>query len=503
MVTATQISPHIVVIGAGLGGLAAAIRLLCRGYRVTVLEANHQPGGRAAVFVRDGFTFDAGPTVVTAPYLLDELFALAGERFADHVDLRPVDPFYRVDFDDGARFDYVGDEERIIAQIEAIAPKDVAGYLRLAEHARQIFDVGYTQLAHLPFDRVADMLRVVPAMVHLQNYKTVHGLVAHYLKDPHLRVALTFQPLLVGGNPFRTSSIYLLIHWLERKWGVHWPMGGTGSIVRAMAALVARLGGELRYSAPVGEIEVDAAGVQAVRTEAGERLACAAVVANADPSVVYPKMVAARWRKTWTDAKVARVTQSMSLFVLYFGLNKRYPALKHHTIVLGPRYKGLLDDIFVHRKLADDMSLYLHRPTASDPGMAPPGCDAFYVLSPIPNQLGHIDWASQEAAYRDRIFARLEQSHLPGLRDHLVTAFSCDARYFAQRLRSAQGAAFGPEPLLQQSAWFRYHNRSEDVPGLYFVGAGTHPGAGMPGVLTSAKVLDAFLPALRTVTVRP
>ena len=491
--------PQLIVIGAGLGGLAAAIRLLSRGYAVTVLEATDRIGGRASVFERDGFVFDAGPTVVTAPYLFDELFAVAGRRFADHVQMRPVDPFYRVDFDDGSRFDYVGDEDRIVRQIADFSPRDVAGYHKLVAHSKEIFAIGYEQLAHVPFDRLTDMLRVVPAMLRLRNHKSVYALVSEYIRDERLRQVFTFQPLLVGGNPFRTSSIYLLIHWLERKWGVHWPLGGTGSIVRAMAQLVADLGGEVVCNANVAEIEVHHGQVAAVRTADGQRRVCTAVVANADPSRVYRQLVAPQHRHKWTDRKIGRVVQSMSLFVAYFGTSKRYPAVKHHTIVLGPRYRELLSDIFVRHRLADDFSLYLHRPTASDPSMAPPGCEAFYVLAPIPNDISNVDWQARHASFKDAIYRRLEQTVLPGLRDHIVTDFAFDSRYFAGRLQSEQGAAFGPEPLLRQSAWFRYHNRSEDVGGLFFVGAGTHPGAGMPGVLTSAKVLDAWLPAVAQV----
>ena len=494
-------APHVIVIGSGLGGLASAIRLLTRGYKVTVLEANEQAGGRASVFKRDGFTFDAGPTVVTAPYLFDELWDMAGADRRQAIDFRPVDPFYRVDFPDGSRFDYVGEEDRILTQIEAFNRRDVDGYRQLAAHAKRIFDIGYTELAHQPFDRLQDMMRVIPDMVKLENYRSVYSLVAKYIRDDRLRQVFTFQPLLVGGNPFNTSSIYLLIHWLERKWGVHWAVGGTGSIIQAMVGLIEDLGGEVRLNTPVEQIEVTAGRATACIDAQGVRHACDIVVANADPTMVYKKMIAPKNRPVHNDLRLKLTKQSMSLFVAYFGTKKRYPGIKHHTIVLGKRYKGLLDDIFQKRKLADDFSLYLHRPTASDPSMAPAGHDAFYVLSPIPNELGHVDWDQHHQPYLDKILDSLEESHMPGLRENLVTSFAVDSRYFSGRLRSADGAAFGPEPLLQQSAWFRYHNRSEDVSGLYFVGAGTHPGAGMPGVLSSARVLDQFLPALSHVTV--
>lgn len=484
-----------VVIGSGFGGLAAAVRLRARGYDVVVLEANEQPGGRASVWRRDGFTFDAGPTVVTAPYLFDELFALAGRDRRDYFEMMPVDPFYRVRFHSGERFDYVGDEDRLLDQIRAFNPKDVDGYRRLAAWSKDIFDVGYTRLADQPFDHVSEMLRVVPDMVKLRSYRTVYGLVSSFLQDPRLRQVFTFQPLLVGGNPFTTTSIYLLIHWLERKWGVHFAKGGTGSIVSALTRLLGELGVEVRTHAPVARIEVVNGRTTGVVLESGERIAANIVVSNADPSTVYEKMIDAAHRPTNTDRRVNRVNASMSLFVGYFGAKGVWPDTAHHTILLGPRYKELLRDIFDRKVLAEDFSLYLHAPGRSDPDLAPPGHDGFYVLSPVPNDKSGIDWSERADAYFDRILDFLDQGELPGLKSRLVTKFSVDPRYFANRLRSKDGAAFGPQPVLTQSAWFRYHNRSEDVGGLYFVGAGTHPGAGMPGVLCSAKVLDRVVPA--------
>lgn len=486
-------STRTVVIGAGLGGLAAAIRLRARGHRVTVLEATDQPGGRASVFLRDGFSFDAGPTVVTAPYLLHELFALAGRDSRDYFELLPVDPFYRVEFADGSRFNYVGDEERIVEQIRRISPGDVDGYRRLAAHAERIFDVGYTRLADAPFDRLSEMLRVVPEMVRLGSYRTVYGMVSRYLRDERLRQVFTFQPLLVGGNPFRTTSIYLLIHWLERKWGVWFAKGGTTSIVRGMTRLLEEMGAEVRCGAPVEEVEVRDGRARAVRLEGGERIACDLVVANGDPVHVYGKLVAARHRRRHTDHSLARRRLSMGLFVAYFGTRRTYPELAHHTILMGPRYRELLEDIFERKRLADDFSLYLHAPTRTDPSVAPAGHEGFYVLSPVPHNGSGIDWEAEGPRYLDRILGHLEERCLPGLRENLTTSFHVTPRYFEERLRSAQGAGFGIEPRLSQSAYFRFHNRSEDVDGLYFVGAGTHPGAGMPGVLCSAKVLDRVL----------
>jgi phytoene desaturase len=484
-----------VVIGSGFGGLAAAVRLRARGYPVVVLEALDQPGGRARVFERDGFQFDAGPTVITAPYLLEELYAAVGRDARDAYELVPVDPFYRVELHDGSRFDYVGDEERLLAQIERLSPRDVDGYRRFAAHAERIFQTGYEQLADKPFDRLSDMLRIVPQMMRLESHKTVHGLVAQYIRDERLRQVFTFQPLLVGGNPFTTTSIYALIHWLERKWGVWYAKGGTGALVRALVSLLADLDVPVRTSCPVERIVVENGKATGVVLTSGERIDASLVVANADPSMVYGKMLPEVPRPAHTDRKLDRVRGSMSLFVAYFGTRQSYPELAHHTILLGPRYRGLLDDIFAKKHLADDFSLYLHAPARSDPSMAPPGHDAFYVLSPVPNNLSGLDWSKEAPRYLDKILGHLEQRAMPNLRESLVTTSFIDPRNFEHDLRTRHGAAFGPEPILTQSAWFRFHNRSEDVDGLYFVGAGTHPGAGVPGVLCSAKVLDHVVPA--------
>ena len=483
-----------VVVGAGLGGLAAAVRLRAGGWRVTVLEALDQPGGRARVFHRDGFTFDAGPTVITAPHLIAELFELVGRDPRDYFSLVPVDPFYRIHFDDGSTFDYTGDDERLLAQIARFEPRDVDGYRSLARLAERIFETAFTQLADQPFHRLSDMLRIIPAMLRLQSWRSVHGLVARHIRDPRLRQALTFEPLLVGGDPFRSPAIYLLIHWLERKWGVHFALGGTTSVVHALVRLLDELGVDVRLGTPVEEIVVEGGRAVAVRTAADERLPASLVVCNADPSFVYTRLIGAEHRARHTDRAVSRVRQSMSLFVGYFGARRTWPALAHHTILLGPRYRGLLDDVFRRGVLADDFSLYLHAPTRTDPSLAPPGCETCYVLSPVPNTRAHIDWEREAEPYFARIRDALEQRLLPGLGAGLATSFHLTPVDFERTLRSVDGAAFGPEPVLTQSAWFRYHNRSPDVSGLYFVGAGTHPGGGIPGVLCSAKVLDRLVP---------
>lgn len=491
---------HAIVIGAGFGGLAAAARLRAMGHQVTLVEAGDQAGGRGRAFEREGFRFDAGPTVITAPYLFDELFELFGKNRENYFDLVPVDPFYRVAFQDGRHFDYVGDDERLFAQIAEFNPADVEGYKKLVEHSQRIFDVGYTQLVDADFSRFGDMMRIVPDLVRLRAYKSLYGLVARYIKDDALRQVFTFQPLLIGGNPFRAPGIYLLIHWLERKWGIHFAMGGTTSIVKALTQLLEEVGVDIRFNAPVEHVEVQHGRAKGVTLADGSYLQADFVVANADPAMVYTKLVDPRWRRKHNDGAIARKKYSMSLFVGYFGTNKTYPDLAHHMILLGPRYRELLRDIFDRKTLADDFSLYLHAPTRTDPSLAPPGAESFYVLSPVPNQRSGIDWSVEGPRYMDRILDALDEGHLPGLRENLATQFYVDPRYFEGELRSYRGAAFGLEPTLRQSAYFRFHNRSEDVDGLYFVGSGVHPGAGLPGVLSSAKVLERVVPQPKAFT---
>jgi phytoene desaturase len=486
--------PRAVVIGSGFGGLAAAIRLGARGYDVVVLEKLDGPGGRAYVHRQDGFVFDAGPTIITAPFLLEELWSMCGRNFSDDIDLRPMNPFYRIRFDDGQVFDYSGDPEVNKRQIAAFAPDDVRGYERYMAASEAIFKVGFLQLGDVPFDSWRDMARIVPQMVMLRSHRSVYSMVSSFVKDPRLRQVLSFHPLLIGGNPFTVTSIYSLISHLERHWGVHSAMGGTGRIVDKMVELMEGQGGEIRYDSEVAEIEVTNGRATGVRLAGGERIAADVVVSNADAAWTYRKLLPASARRRWTDRRVDRARYSNGLFVWYFGTRKRYEDVPHHTIMLGPRYRELLEDIFKRKILARDFSLYLHRPTATDPDLAPPGCDTFYALSPVPNLEGDVDWQAQAEPYRAAIAAHLGATVLPGLEDQIATSHVTTPQDFAHRLLAYRGAGFSFEPVLTQSAWFRPHNRSEDVEGLYIVGAGTHPGAGVPGVLSSARVLDKVVP---------
>lgn len=486
--------PHAIVVGSGFGGLAAAVRLGARGYRVTVLEKLDAPGGRAYVYRQDGFTFDAGPTIVTAPFLFEELWQLCGRRFADDVDLRRMDPFYRIRFHDGTTFDYNGDPVAMRGAVAQLAPGDVDGFDRFMRASEATYRIGFEQLGHANFESWRTMLRVLPDLVRLKGYRTVYGLVAHYVRDPRLREILSFHPLLVGGNPFATTSVYTLISFLERRWGVHFAMGGTGTLVRGLAGLVAGQGGTLRCNAEVREIIVRDGAATGVRLASGEVLRSSIVVSNADSAWTYRHLVPAHARKRWTDRRIEKSRYSMSLFVWYFGTRRRYDDVAHHTIMLGPRYRELLADIFERKVLADDFSLYLHRPTATDPSLAPPGCDAFYVLSPVPHLGSGVDWRTRAESYRAKVAEHLSATLLPGLEREVVTSRVLTPQDFQDRLSSFRGAAFGLEPVLTQSAWFRPHNRSEDVERLFLVGAGTHPGAGLPGVLSSARVLDTVVP---------
>ncbi len=488
-------APHAIVIGAGLGGLAAAARLAAKGYRVTVLEKLDGPGGRAYTFRQDGFTFDAGPTIVTAPYIFEELWQACGARLADDVEIRPSEPFYKIRFDDGSVFSYSGDPERMRAEVARFNPDDVDGYNRFMKRSGEIYKVAFEELADKPFHSLLFTARAMADLVRLGGYWPVYSTVKRFFKDERLRVVFSFHPLLIGGNPFATTSYYCLIAHLESRFGVHYAVGGTGALVSGIARLVERQGGVIRYGSEVARIETQGGKVSGVTLAGGERIAADIVISNADPAWTYGKLLAHHKRRRWTDAKIARGAYSMSLFVWYFGTNKRFDDVYHHTMVLGPRYRGLLDDIFRKHKLSKDFSLYLHRPTASDPSLAPEGCDAFYVLSPVPHLASGTDWTVEAERYRKAIEKRLEETLLPDLSKHIVTQRLITPLDFRDRLLSHQGAAFALEPKLLQSAWFRPHNLSEEVANLYLVGAGTHPGAGMPGVLTSAKLVSDLVPA--------
>ena len=485
--------PHAVVIGSGFGGLAAAIRLGARGYRVTVLERLDRPGGRAYVHKQDGFSFDAGPTLVTAPFLFEELWTLCGRKMEDDVKLVPLDPFYRIVFDDGSHFDCSGDPARMRAEVARLSPGDVEGYEAFYRASEARYSFGFEVLGNQPFSNFTDMMKALPKLAALRSDRSVWKAACQHVKDERLRILLSFHPLFIGGNPLSVTSVYILISYLEREFGVHFAMGGTGALVRGLTKLIEGHGNRIRTNVTVDEITVTNGRATGVRLENGELIPADIVVSNADIGWTYSQLLRNTKRKRWTDRKVDALDYSMGVFVWYFGTNRRYDDLAHHTVLMGPRYEGLLKDIFKNKVLSEDFSLYLHRPTATDPSLAPEGCDTFYALSPVPHLDADVDWTEMAEPYRQAIEARLEERLMPGLSQSIVSSRVTHPLEFAERLLSWRGAAFGPEPLLTQSAWFRTHNKSEDVDGLYFVGAGTHPGAGMPGVLASAKILDQVL----------
>jgi phytoene desaturase len=486
--------PKAVIVGAGLGGLAAAIRLGARGYRVTVLDRLAVPGGRATVFKQDGFTFDAGPTIITAPFVLEELWQYAGRNFYDDVKLHALEPFYTIRFDDGSTFTNQSDVVAMRQEVARISPDDVAGYENFMRESETIYKIGFEQLGHVPFPSISSMAAIVPSLLKLKAWKSVHAHVASHMKNPKLRMALSFHPLFVGGNPFRATSIYSMIAYLERQFGVHCAMGGTGAIVNAMVKLIERQGGEVICNTDVSEITTFEGRATGVKLSTGERVAADIVVSNACAAHTYNNLIAGGAHKRWTKRKLASARHSMSLFVWYFGTDQKFENVPHHTIIMGPRYRELIDDIFEKKILANDMSLYLHRPTATDPSLAPEGCDSFYVLSPVPNQDSGLDWNKLSETYRQRIAKRLDETMMSGFEKHVVTQRVMTPLNFEHDLLSYKGAAFGLEPVLMQSAWFRPHNKSEEIENLFLVGAGTHPGAGVPGVVSTARVLDSIVP---------
>jgi phytoene desaturase len=486
---------EIIVIGSGFGGLATASRLLSRGHNVTLYEKRDKPGGRAYVYEQDGFTFDGGPTVITAPFMFDDIFAAAGKSRKDYIQFIPCDPFYRIFDSHGDHFDYNSDFEFTLNEIEKWNPADKKGYTDFIRTTKAIFQKGFVELADKPFLSIWDMVKVIPDLLKLQSHKNVYDYVSKYIENEFLRRCFSFHPLLVGGNPFDTTSIYSMIHYLEREWGVHYAAGGTGSIVNALVHLIEEQGGTIYLNSEIDQILIDNGIAKGIQLKNGDRHHADIVVSNADVAFTYKNLVAPEHRKKYSDKKIERTHYSMSLFVIYFGTKKLYrdSGLTHHNILLGDRYEGLLSDIFHDKKLADDFSLYLHMPTITDPSIAPDGCEAFYVLSPVPHLDSGTDWNTQAKPYRDTIINYLEKNYLPDLHDNIITEHYIDPIHFRDTLNSYKGSAFSVEPLLTQSAWFRPHNRSEDVKNLYFVGAGTHPGAGLPGVLSSAKIAENLI----------
>ena len=483
-----------IVIGAGFGGIALAIRLQRAGIATTLVEKRDKPGGRAYVWKEEGFTFDAGPTVITDPDCLKELFEGTGSQLSDYVDLMPVDPFYRLCWEDGKAFDYNDDQVAMERQIAAFNPDDVEGYNRFHAYSEELYQEGYIKLGAVPFQSFGSMLQAAPELVRLEAWNSVHTMVARHIKDPHLRQAFSFHTLLVGGDPFKTSSVYGLIHALERRGGVWFARGGTGALIAGLVKFFQDLGGDFRLNAPVARIEMQGDRATGVTLESGEVIPADMVASNGDVVHTYGKMLGHTPRGQSKAKSLKSKRFSMSLFVLHFGLNTPQPQLAHHTICFGARYRELISEIFAGPKLPEDFSLYLHAPCATDPSMAPDGMSSHYVLSPVPH-LGaaDIDWSVKGPEYREKIIDYLEERYIPNLRRDLVTTRIYTPADFKDDLHAHLGSAFSLEPILTQSAWFRPHNRDDKVENLFIVGAGTHPGAGIPGVVGSAKATAGLM----------
>lgn len=478
-----------IVIGAGFGGLASALRLKALGYDVHIVEKLKTLGGRAQVFRRGGYTHDAGPTVITAPFLFDELFALFGETRADHIEFKPLKPWYRFRFPDGDTFDYGGTLDDTLSEIRRIHPPDVEGYRKLVIMSQAIFEKGFLELADQPFHNFKTMVKQIPSLAKLRSDRTVWQMVTSYLNHPKLQQAFSIQPLLVGGNPFNTTSIYGLIHYLERAYGIYFAMGGTGALVRALHDLIKRNGVQVSTDTTVTRMHHRGKQISRLETTQGDMVADLFVF-NGDPLYLYRNLLPKTAQGILTRAKVQHSKLSMGLYVLFFGTTQTYPDIAHHTIWLGTRYRALLADIFDRKILPEDFSLYIHRPTATDPSFAPSGHDSFYVLAPVPNQQADIDWSVEEPKLRAQIITALDQTILPGLRGSIDEPFSMTPDDFSNDYLSVEGAGFSIAPLFTQSAWFRFHNRAEDFDNLLLTGAGTHPGAGLPGVISSAKIVE-------------
>jgi phytoene desaturase len=478
---------NVVVIGGGFGGLAAAIRMQAAGYPVTLLEKRHQLGGRAGVFQEKGYTFDTGPTIITPPFLIDDIFQTAGRETTDYLELLKVSPKYRLYFADGTKMDYGGFEDNV-PQIQEMNPRDVEGYRKFLTKIKPIYEIGFEQFGSMPFESLWTMAKIAPAGLKHKAYKSVYGMVSSHIKDERLRMALSFNPLFIGGNPFAATAIYTLITYIEEKHGVWWVRGGTHKLVDAMEKLLLELGGHVELNTEVTEINVNSKSVKGVSTANGRYYNADVVIANSDVANTYMHLIDKKYRRKNSDRRYKRAKYSMSLFMVYFGAKKQYPEMTHHSIVFGPRYKGLINDIFKKNIIPDDFSTYLHIPTRTDAELAPPGCETMYACTPVSNLDSGTDWEEKKDEFKDHILSHLDQRILPGLLDNLEVTRTFTPADYEQEFNSYKGTAFQLQPLLLQSGYFRPHNRSRDIEGLYFVGAGTHPGAGVPSVIMSADI---------------
>ena len=481
----------IIVIGSGFGGLAAALRLRAKGFDVTLVEKLQDLGGRARVFKKDKFIYDGGPTVITAPYLFEELFTLFNKKISNYAEIVPLNLWYRFVFDDGEKFDYSGNDQSMQNEIEKFSKNDFSGFKKLISFTEKIFNKGFSDLSAKPFNNIGFMLKQVPALLKLKSYQSVYKLVSSFISNDKLRKVFSMHPLLVGGNPFTTTSIYTLILFLEKKWGIHYALGGTGSIVNALEKLMLEENIKILKNSEVTEILTDNKNVIGVRINNQKQIDCNYIICNSDPPNVYKNLLKSEKNYSFLfKQKINRMNYSMGLFVYYFGSKKQYQDVAHHTICFGKSYKEHLSKIFDKKILSEDISYYLHRPSATDPSMSPEGHDAFYVLVPVPNNLSKINWNDEGEKFKNLVLDKMDKSVLPGIKENVVSDFYLTPDYFEKELSTLHGSGFSIQPKFTQSAYFRFHNQSESFKNLYFVGAGTHPGAGIPGVLSSAKILD-------------
>jgi len=506
--TATDHMPdtRAIVIGAGLGGLSAAMRLGAKGYAVTVLDRLDRTGGRGSSITQDGHRFDLGPTIVTVPHVFEQLWADCGRNFRKDVDLRPIDPFYEIRWPDGTKFHAHSDDERMFAEVEKLSPRDLKGYKRFLKDSHARYVVGFEGMVAKPMHKLWETIKVLPLFAWLRADRSIYAHAATRVKDEKLRMALSFHPLFIGGDPTHVTSMYALVAHLEKEYGVHYAMGGVQAIADAMADVVRSQGGVIRHGVEADEILIADGAAKSVRLTTGETLDAPLIVSNADAGHTYDRLLRNHNKRRWTVPKLKRKRWSMGLYVWYFGTKgtlDQWPDLGHHTIQNGPRFTGLLRDIFMRGKLSDDMSLYIHRPSVTDPTAAPTGDDTFYVLSPVPH-LGWkdaVDWQKEEPIYREKV-AKVLDGIMPGFRDKITTELVFTPATFRDRYLSPNGSGFSLEPRILQSAWFRPHNVSEEARGLYLVGAGTHPGAGLPGVVSSAEVLAKMVPDMPAMPVQ-
>lgn len=482
------------VVGGGFGGIAAALRCKAMGHNVTIIDKLSKLGGRAQVIERNGYKYDTGPTVITAPFLIEELFNLFNEKLSDHLEFKPLDPWYRFYFHDSTTFDYSSTVEETKKEISKFSPEDAESYDNLLKESEKIFDIGFTKLSDQPFTSFWTMIKQIPYLLKLKSYESVSKMVSRHIKNKNIRSAFSIHPLLVGGNPYTTTSIYSLIHFLERKWGVFFCMGGTGKLVEELTNLMKRNDINIETNKNLKSVEhKDSVAYKAI-TECGKEYKFDNLIFNGDPPVFYKEILKPASRNFLNPIFPAKsLSYSMGLFVLFFGTKTRYEEIAHHTIWLTERFKDLLHDIFEKRIITEDFSLYLHRPTATDKSFAPDGHDSFYVLCPVPNLKNNIDWSIHGEKLKDQIIIELEKTIMPNLSNHIEDISYMTPKDFKNNYRSMYGAGFSIAPKFTQSAWFRYHNEDDNIPNIFFSAAGSHPGAGLPGVLSSAKVVENIL----------